>query len=1008
MALNDQSETEQPKGRYPAGAFEAAQESATETASDDGTPANVAAATPPQTYVEPGSLTGKEVSHYRVLEIVGGGGMGVVYRAQDLKLGRFVALKFLPEEFGYDPRARERFEREARAASALDHPNICSIYEFGEHDGRSFIVMQYLRGQTLKDMLGAVKDPATGLYIGQPLGIDKLLRIAIQIADGLEAAHEKGIIHRDIKPANIFVTHRGVAKILDFGLVKLFYGDTPPVAADEDEGQSATPPANIDTGAASLELSRAGVAVGTAAYMSPEQARGEKLDPRTDLFCFGLLLYEMATGRRGFSGEDAASIRDAILNRTPTPVHQLNSRQPQKLERIINKCLEKDPNRRYQQATNIRIDLEKLRRLLEHPLRRRWKLALAAVVVVAGVVASGLWYLHDRNRFRAKDTIVVADFNNQTGETVWDETLRHALSQRLEESGYFNVLSDQRVSETLKRMRRRPDERLTRDVAREICQRSDSKALLAGSIAKVGEDYHLDLRATNCQTGEDLESVDQDADNKHQVLKSLREAADRLRGKLGESLASVEKSGKPLDEATTSSLEALQAYSLGLKMRITQGPDSALPYFQRAVELDPEFADAYVALGAAYTDMGQSSLATQNTQKAYELRDHGSSPRERFHIEGRYYESVTGEIDKADRSYAEWIQTYPDDWIPHQNLGANYYDLGQYDKAAAEVQTVLRLMPGNVDAFTALVNDYNALNQPEKAKAILDEARSRKLENPNLGLFGYHTAFLQGDQTTMQQQVDWAMGKPGAEDMLLFAESDTAAYHGRLEQARQLSEQAAQSAKHADVPERAALWKANAALREAEAGNKSGAQATAEDALGISGGNDVVVLAALTQARAGHTTQALKLAGQLDREFPRSTMKQNYWLPVIRAAVELQKNNPSKAIEILQVTAPYELGYQSIGGHLYPAYLRGEAYLKMGQGQQAAREFQKVLDHPGVTLNFVTGALAHLQLARALAMSGDKTAARKSYEDFLTLWKDADSELPILATAKSEYMRLGK
>ena len=837
MAPKDPSETEQPQGVYPAAAFEAVRAPEPKGTPDNGPLANAGKQTPLSSGLEAGLLTGKTVSHYRVLEIVGGGGMGVIYRALDLKLGRSVALKFLPEEFGYDPRARERFEREARAASALDHPNICPIYEFGEYEGKPFIVMQFLRGRTLKDSLAMEKDQATGTYIGQPLTVDQLLRIAIQIADGLEAAHEKGIIHRDIKPANIFVTQRGVAKILDFGLVKLLQGVAKGDSTADSEAQSTIPPV-ANTEAASVELSRAGAALGTAAYMSPEQARGDKLDARTDLFCFGLLLYEMAAGRRAFSGEDAAALRYAILNQTPVPVHQVNTRQPVRLQRIINKCLEKDPDRRYRRAVDIRADLEKLRRAREHPLRRRWKLTAATVALVTGLVAGGLrYYLHEKNKFREKDTVVLADFDNTTGENLWDTTLKQRLGVRLEQSRYLNVLSDQSLSDTLKLMHSRPDERLTQEVARQVCLRNYSKAMLTGSIAKVGNRYEIDLKATNCQTGDTLASASGEAEDKDHVLQALANVGNQVRRQLGESLASVQKYDSPLPPATTASLEAIQAYGLGLKMKATQGGASAVPFFKRAIELDPDFADAYAALGMAYSDMGQSSLAIQSSKRAYELRDHVESQRERFHIEGHYYDSVTGELEKANAKYAEWIQTYPDDWIPHQNLSANYSDLGQYDKAAAEELAILRLFPDKVDAFTVLVGDYNAMNQPQRARATFDEAHSRKLEAPTLGLYRYFTAFLQRDQTTMQQLVEWGMSMPAAaEDALLSAESDTEAYYGRFEQARELSQRAAQSAKSVDDLESAAQSKANEALREAEVGNAARARTTAEQALAISGG----------------------------------------------------------------------------------------------------------------------------------------------------------------------------
>ena len=641
-----------------------------------------------------------------------------------------------------------------------------------------------------------------------------------------------------------------------------------------------------------------------------------------------------------------------------------------------------------------------------HVRATRTLLALIAIVLVAALVAGGIWFVqHHGSKLYEKDTIVVGDFDNQTGESGWDTVLKLVLTKDLEDSQYLNVLPDQVISETLKMMKRQPDERLTKDLAKQVCQWNGDKALLAASIAKVGERYHLDLRIMNCGTGAMLASADAEADSKENVIAALKAASNELRQELGESLASVEKYSTPLPQATSVSLEALEAYAMGLKRKAAQGSGAAVPFFKRAIELDPEFADAYAALGAAYSDLDQDTLSMENARKAYELRDQVSSQRERFHIEGDYYDSVTGEMERANETYLNWIQVYPDDYRPHQNLGANYSEMGQYGKGLEEEQTVLRLQPNNVNAFTSLMGDYLALDQPRKANNVFEQARKRNLDNYFLGSYRYYTAFLEGDAGTMQTQLESAMGRPGAEDTVLSAESDTEAFYGRLARARNCTQRAAQSAKNADARERAAGWKANAALREAEVGNMIQARAIAADALAMSNGSVVELQGALALARAGQSAQAEKIASKLDAEFPRSTMVQNYWLPTIRAAIELQKDNPNKAIELLEETAPYELGNWYLG-HLYPAYLRGEAYLKLGRGNEAAAEFQKVLYHRGVALNFVIGSLARLQLARAVAMSADTASARRQYENFLGLWKDADTDLPILKAAQTEYKRL--
>jgi serine/threonine protein kinase/tetratricopeptide (TPR) repeat protein len=982
------------------------------------------------------SLIGKKVSHYRVLEVIGAGGMGLVYKAEDLRLGRQVALKFLPEELLTDPAALQRFEREARTASSLNHPNICTIHDIEEHEAKPFIVMELLEGETLRDRLAHAGS--------DPVPLDELLDIGEQICTGLEAAHGKGIIHRDVKPANIFLTTSGQAKILDFGVAKLVEvpdssspnakpdGCGPQVEAPdfspanaEENGRRLQPRLRLRPGsnddpqrpsATLLEgtLTRTGAGLGTAGYMSPEQIRGENLDARTDLFSFGLVLYEMATGSRAFGGETQAVLHDAILTANPVPAHDLNATLPPKLCAIIGKALEKDRERRYQSAAELRAELEKVQEGSESEAPKHLAkagIAVAAAVLLIAVLAGGFYWRYSRahasqapSKLTSKDPIVLADFANSTGDPIFDGTLRQALAIQLEQSPFLKVLSDSRVTDTLKLMNRRPDEKLTSDVAREVCVRSNSKAFLKGSIARIGEQFLITEEAVNCQTGETVASAEAQAQNRNGVLQALQDVGNQLRQKLGESLGSIATLNQPLEKVTTSSLEALQEYATGSRVETGNSEYESIPYYQQAIALDPNFARAYLELGLVYSDRRDTALENLNLTKAYELRDRVSQ-RERLVIEGYYYVLVLGDRQKGNVAYRQLVQMYPDDSLAQHALGWSYLQLGDYESALAALQQASRLNPSNPYTLHEIGVAYFALDRYQEAKTAFEQEEALAPDNDRTRLNLWVLAFVQGDQAAMQEQAARAVGKPD-EAQLLRWHSYGEAYHGRLEKSRELLERATELAQRAKQFDSAAGWQAYMAAVDAELGKTTEAVRGATDALQLSSSKDVRTAVAQIFTHVGNPAKGHALAEALNREFPADTLIQHYYLPLISAAAEMRQGNPQKAVELLDPARTYEKCQDAWVPNYYAAYLRGLAYLELGQGQNAALQFQTILDHPGIVGPDVTGALARLQLGRAYVMTGDRAKAKAAYQDFLTLWKDADPDIPIYQQAKAEYAKL--
>ena len=895
--------------------------------------------------------------------------MGVVYKAEDTRLRRSVALKFVSDALARDPEALSRFAREPQTASALNHPNICTIHDIGEQDGRSFIVMEFLEGTTLKDRLAAGS-----------LSLDAALDVGIQIADALGAAHTADIVHRDIKPANIFVGSRDHVKVLDFGLAKM------------------RAPASHQPDVMTITSTRQGVVMGTAAYMAPEQAGGGMVDHRADIWSFGVVLCEMVTGTR------------------PAPGVRLRVDGAPELERIISKCLETDRERRYQHASELRTDLARLRSgtgaaMVQHPVTRRraLSLALGAAAVIAAIVAGAI-YGRRPATLTEKDTIVLAEFTNTTGEPVFDETLRQGFAVQLQQSPFLSLISEQRIRKELRLMQQPADARLTPDISQAVCVRTGSAAVLDGSIASLGNQFVIGLRAKHCSTGDILADEQEQVARKEDVLAVLSRIAIRFRTRVGESLATIQKHSIPLVEATTPSLEAWKAFSTASRVYYSSDAAAALPLFERAVAIDPDFATAHARLGIHYSNVGEWALARRSTLKAYRLRDRASDV-ERFLIETFYDRQVTGNLEWQQQTMESWARAYPRDPVPLGLLsGLATISTGRYELSIAAADKALALDPDRGPTLNSKAHSQLFLSRLADAESTIRQATDRNIEFEEFPLLRYFIAFLHGDVEDMKRKAVLARERPSSEDMMSHVEALALARSGRLQEAARASAVAVDIARRSGRRERAALFHVATAVREAFYGNAAAARRKVTTALDLARGRDVDYAAAFALALSDDVARSRALADDLAKNFPEDTSVQYLYLPTLRALYSLTSHDPAAAIHALQTATRFDLALGGIGfigrfGGLYPLYVRGLAYLAARQPVEAIGEFQRILAHRSIVLVDPMDAMARLQLARALALSGDTVKARSAYNDLLTLWENADPKIPLVEVARAESAR---